>query len=99
MKTNLFSYLLLATFMLFSHKIVAQSCIYLAYDNLGGAANTAFNGGQTGSNWATNWEVQNGNTAVPGYQYVNGSLTYSNLQTNGNHIEGGSAYLDCGEAN
>jgi PKD repeat protein len=96
MKTNLFSYLIFATLLMFSHKSLAQPCIYLAYDYCGAAANTPMNGGQSGSNWATNWDVQNGNTAIPGYQYVNGSLSYSNLQTAGNHIEGGSIYLMAG---
>lgn len=92
MKSNFTVFLFL---FLFS-QANAQTCTYLAYENFGATPNTPLNGGGTGSNWAANWDVQNGGVAIPGYQFVSNSLSYLNLQSTGNHASGGSVYLTAG---
>lgn len=74
----------------------AQTCQYLAYDGMGDSSNTPLNGTFGGTGWGAPWEVQNGITTVPGYQYNTNSLTYSDLRTFGNAITGGSNYAAAG---
>ncbi|MFN3848929.1 MAG: PKD domain-containing protein [Spirosomataceae bacterium] len=78
---------------------IAQTCQYLAYDGFNYTSNSPLNGGAGGTGWASPWEVQNNNTTIPGYQSTgNSSLSYSDLQTFGNHISGGSNYLAIGRS-
>lgn len=49
-----------------------------------------------GTGFSASWQVQNGNTTVPGYQSASGNLGFSDLQSFGNHAAGGNAYLTAG---
>jgi hypothetical protein len=69
----------------------------LAADSFSGAAGTLHNA-SGGSGWAANWEVQNGDTSVPGYNLSSGSLSYSTLAVSGNNASGGDSYQTAGRA-
>jgi hypothetical protein len=57
----------------------------------------ALHGLNDGFGWHMPWEVQNSNTAIPGYSVTNNKkLTYPGLVTAGNYASGGSAYLSSG---
>jgi len=57
------------------------------------------NGLSAGSGWGAAWDVQGGNTTVPGYNITAASpLSYSGLSSAGNHAIGGYAYLTAGRA-
>ncbi len=76
--------------------IMAQPCVYLAYDGFDSPANTSLYGQTGGSGWETGWDVQNGSTTQPGYQNASNSLTYNSLQNVGNRLIGGDVYLTMG---
>jgi PKD repeat protein len=83
--------------LLISGLASGQVCNYLAYDGFNYTANTALAGQQGGSGWQAPWTVQNGNQTIPGFQASAASpLTFGNLQTTGNYISGGYAYLTAG---
>lgn len=83
---------------LFTFKLNAQTCTYLAYDAFDYPANQSLETLSGGSGWASSWEIQNNNTTVPGYQVNNGagSMAYSNLQSLGRYARGGYQYLTLG---
>lgn len=86
-------------FLVNTQVCLAQTCQYLAYDGFNYANNTPLDGLYGGTGWATPWEVQNDNTAIPGYQGAGAtSLTYADLQTFGNYITGGSSYVTIGRS-
>jgi PKD repeat protein len=75
----------------------AQPCNYLAYDGFGYAADTPLEALQGGTGWQTPWNVQNETVTLPGYQINAASpMQWLNLQTSGNHVSGGLAYLTAG---
>jgi hypothetical protein len=75
----------------------AQTCNYLAYESFSYNANLPLHGLQGGTGWAAPWEVQVGNTSIPGYQTSSGSaMTYQDLQTLGNYETGSYQYLSAG---
>jgi len=73
-------------------------CNYLVYEDFNYAQNIALHNLSGGTGFSDNWQVQNGNTQVPGYQTIDGtgSLSYLDLQTAGRHITGGQSYLASG---
>lgn len=73
----------------------AQSCVYLAYEPFDYATDSPLNGLSGGGGWYGNWQVQNNNTDVPGYQIAPGagSLAFNDLLVVGNHASGGRQYL------
>jgi PKD repeat protein len=75
--------------------LFGQVCQYLAYEAFDYDTGIPMHGLNGGSGWQTGWEVQNNDTAIPGYQVssIGGSMSYSNLQTSGNKAVGGSGYL------
>jgi len=78
-------------------KINAQStCQYLAYENFAAVANTPLHGSSSGTGWAAAWNVQSGNTVIPGYALQANSLSYSTLQTTAMSAVGGYVYLTAG---
>lgn len=89
-----------ATMSVADKPLVAASsnCRYLAYDACDFAPNQALHNSAGGSGWASNWQVQDNNTSLPGYQAMasSSSLTYADLQTIGNRIGGGINYLAAG---
>lgn len=97
MKNNL-TPLLLFALALFAPPLSAQTCLYLAYDGFDYTANTPLNALSGSTGWSAPWDVQGGNTAIPGYQINNGSgsLTYAGLQTSGRYATGGRDYLTSG---
>ncbi|MEI6410933.1 MAG: hypothetical protein WCR52_16220, partial [Bacteroidota bacterium] len=87
-----FLFICLATLQGFS-----QTCNYLAYEPFDYQTNTPLHGAQGGTGWNGPWEVQNGNTNVPGFQTSAATpLSYSDLTTQGNYASGGNAYLTAG---
>jgi PKD repeat protein len=76
--------------------LLQSQCTYLAYDAFDYAPNIPLNGLSGGTGWAAPWDVQNGNTTVPGFSSVIGSMNFSNLQTLGNSASGGQSYLTMG---
>lgn len=75
----------------------AQTCNYLAYEGFSYNPNLPLHGLQGGTGWAAPWEVQVGNTNIPGYQTNSGSpMTYQDLQTLGNYETGSYQYLSAG---
>lgn len=76
----------------------AQTCLYLAYDGFNNNANIPLNGLGGGTGWVAAWDVQSGNTNIPGFQINNGSgsLSFGTLQTLGRYATGGHAYLTSG---
>jgi PKD repeat protein len=78
---------------------VSQTCNYLSYESFDYQPNMPLHGAQGGNGWGGPWEVQNGNTSVPGFQISAGTpLNYSDLTTQGNYASGGNAYLTAGRA-
>jgi PKD repeat protein len=75
---------------------VNAQCTYLAYDGFDYSQQHALNALSGSTGWAGAWDVQNGNTNMPGYQTILGSLSFSSLQTTGNAASGGHAYLTAG---
>jgi hypothetical protein len=49
-----------------------------------------------GSGWGANWEVQNTDTSVPGYNVQASSLAFATLRTSGNKAIGGDSYQTAG---
>ena len=68
----------------------------MAYDGFDYTPNQALNGLSGSTGWSSPWDVQNGNSNVPGYQTVSGSLSYTSLQNTGNASSGGFAFLTSG---
>lgn len=93
---KIFSIFSLALFLTFETR--SQECIYLAYDGLNYSTNTPLHTLSGGSGWSEQWQVQNNNSDIPGYQTSGsgGSLIYSDLQNTGSHGEGGIYYLTAG---
>lgn len=89
------SFLFLA---LFTIALQSQPCNYLAYEPFDYTGSQPLHGLNGGAGWLQPWEIQSGNTNVPGYQTAAGaaSLTYSNLQTIGRQATGGLDYLTAG---
>lgn len=75
----------------------AQICSPMAYESFDYPNNTPINGLSDGSGWETVWDLQNGNTNVPGWNATTATtLSFSDLQENGNALTGGYAYLTLG---
>ena len=87
--------LLLLLLLLSNLPLSGQTCQYFAYEGFEYATGSPLHGLNGGSGWQSAWQVQNNNTAVPGYQIssTSGSMSYSDLQTRGNKADGGSGYL------
>lgn len=75
--------------------LLAQPCVYLAYEPFAYQENVPMHGLSGGGGWYGGWQVQNDNADVPGYQIaaVTGSLGYGDLLVAGNHASGGRQYL------
>ncbi|ANE48237.1 hypothetical protein SY83_20255 [Paenibacillus swuensis] len=59
-----------------------------------GAATGKLNGSGGGRGWKADWEVQDGNNSVPGYEVRDASpLTYPGLYQEGGYSAGGKSYL------
>jgi hypothetical protein len=57
----------------------------------------ALNGLNDGAGWGAAWEVQNGNTAVPGYNIANAApLTYPGVAQSGGYAIGGAGWIYSG---
>jgi hypothetical protein len=69
----------------------------LAADSFSGAAGTLHNA-SGGSGWGGTWQIQHGDTSVPGYNLASGSLSYSTLAVSGNNAIGGDSYQTAGRA-
>lgn len=84
-------------FLLFIQNIQAQTCNYLAYDGFSYPENSALEALQGGTGWLRPWNVQGENTNLPGFQIpTTNPLSWQDLQTAGNHVSGGFAYLTAG---
>lgn len=90
--------LLCSTAVLAAFYTHAQPCTYLAYDGFDYPNNAPLHNSSGGTGWASAWEVQNGNIAIPGIQCSANlaALNYNTLQKTGNLLSGGSAYLTIG---
>jgi len=73
-----------------------SQCTYLAYDAFDYNNGLPLNSLSGGTGWLYPWEVQNGNISIPGYQTVNNSLSFGDLQNLGNCNSGGRDYLTSG---
>ncbi|MBK8847171.1 MAG: T9SS type A sorting domain-containing protein [Bacteroidetes bacterium] len=78
------------------HLAKSQTYQLLAYDNFSYSNLAPLNGLSGGSGWGLPWDVQNGNTVVPGFNASSGSLTFGALSTSGNKGIGGYQYLTIG---
>ncbi len=68
----------------------------MAYDPMS-ASTGPLHGASSGSGWGGAWQVQNNNTAVPGYNISNSSpMSYGSLARSGNYAIGGREYLTSG---
>jgi len=83
-------------FLIGSFSLNAQVCNYIVYDGFDYLQNSPLNALSGGTGWLNTWSVQNGNTQVPGFQSIPGSLSFGNLQTTGGSGSGGSSYLTAG---
>ncbi len=82
------------TFSLFS--VQAQSGTLLANEPFTGTTGP-LNNLNDGSGWSGSWQVQNGSTAVPGYNIASNSpLNYSGISQSGGYAIGGVGYQDSG---
>lgn len=84
-----------AVLLILAVRLSAQ-CTYLAYEGWNHPPSAAMHGQSGGTGWQSPWEVQNENTAIPGYQTSAASLMYNDLQTTDNHGAGGKSYLTAG---
>ncbi|HAQ38593.1 MAG TPA: hypothetical protein DCQ58_08810, partial [Saprospirales bacterium] len=97
MTFQLNSKILLPGILLFlSFELFSQNCLYLAYDGFQYDQNIPLNGLSGGTGWLAPWDVQVGNTDIPGYQTQAQSLEYSDVQTAGGKAIGGKDYLTAG---
>lgn len=73
-------------------------CEYLAYEGFDYSVDTPLEGLNKGEGFIQSWNVQNGNTGIPGYQIASstGSLDYPDLTVSGNRCSGGKDYLTSG---
>lgn len=88
--------ILLISLLFFVLKTASQNCLYLAYDGFQYDQNIPLNGLSGGTGWFAPWDVQVGNTDIPGYQTQAQSLVYSDVQTAGGKAIGGKDYLTAG---
>ena len=72
------------------------ACFIMAYEGFQYTSNAPLHAQVGGSGWAQGWEVQSGNTDVPGYQTTTTGLSYSDLQTSGTAASGSRSYLTAG---
>jgi PKD repeat protein len=94
-------YVLLLCTVSLPSQLMAQcvgNCTALVYEGFGYPANTPLLGQVGGSGWASGWEVQNGNVAVPGYAMLPNSLTTGTLRTTQQQLSGGSQFVQMGRA-
>lgn len=85
-------FILLACFQI----IQAQPCLYLAYEPFSYSESQPLNNLGGGSGWWSPWDVQGGNSILPGYGTYSGSLSFETLQVAEGHVGGGYGYLTAG---
>jgi hypothetical protein len=86
--------------------LVLTGCLLFPKDSFGDstlatepftASPGPLNAANTGSGWASPWQVQNNSTTVPGYNIAVASpLTYTGISTSGHYAIGGDAWQSSG---
>ena len=83
-------------FVILGLVVEAQTCSPMAYEGFIYDSLTPLHTSGGGSGWDGTWIMQNEDATVPGYNAVSNSLTYLDLQNNGNACGGGSVWLTAG---
>ncbi len=89
---------LLSLFTIFlSLNVLAQDCVYLAYDSFDNVPNTPLHGSTNGQTFKSGWSVQNQNVNTNGYTFSTATpLNYLDLKTENAYLSGGQEYLTVG---